>query len=361
MRVVHVTNSSKTNMLGVERYVLNLAIAQKADGFSVKIIIDRPGMLADACRQHGIPVAVIESLTLKRPGERAITDLIDQYESHGAELIHCHTPPAAERAIPAANRVKIPCTISLHATGGDIGSALAGARRAGLKFSAIAVTKALYEDLKKRGFSGTELYYVTNGTRAVPLARRPGPRQPHCPELIFVGSLKPRKGVDVAILSIVELRRRRAARCPALNIYGDGDQEGYLKEMVTVLGLNNIVQFHGTKSDILKHCADTDILVMSSREETGPMVVLEAMSRGMPIVASDVGEVVEMLPDQRYGRIVPPDSIVALADAVESLLSDIADGKFDPRLLIERHQSFYTSERMVERIAAIYRQMLSRR
>jgi glycosyltransferase involved in cell wall biosynthesis len=97
---------------------------------------------------------------------------------------------------------------------------------------------------------------------------------------------------------------------------------------------------------------------MSSRQETGPMVVVEAMSRGMPIVATDVGEVSEMLPDPRYGRVVPAASIVGLAEAAQDLLQDIHVGRFDPGLLIERHRSFYTTAKMAERTEEVYRQAL---
>ena len=78
----------------------------------------------------------------------------------------------------------------------------------------------------------------------------------------------------------------------------------------------------------------------------------------MPIVATDVGSVAEMLPDQRYGRVVPPNSITVVARAVESLLSDIAAAKFDPIPLIERHRSLFSSEKMAERVEAVYRQVL---
>jgi L-malate glycosyltransferase len=96
-----------------------------------------------------------------------------------------------------------------------------------------------------------------------------------------------------------------------------------------------------------------------SRLEEGPLVVLEAMSRGMPIVTSDVGDVREMLPDQRYGRIVPVDSITEFADAIDSVLADIADGNFDPNLLKERHRELYTTEKMAERVEAVYENVLN--
>jgi glycosyltransferase involved in cell wall biosynthesis len=128
--------------------------------------------------------------------------------------------------------------------------------------------------------------------------------------------------------------------------------------MTTVPELNDLVRFHGFKLDVLEHCPSTDIFVMSSRSETGPLVVLEAMSRGMPIVATAVGDVTNMLPDRRYGRVIPPNSVMALVEAIESLLADIAARQFDPDLLIERHSSLYSLEKWAERMDAVYNQIL---
>jgi glycosyltransferase involved in cell wall biosynthesis len=358
MRIVHLINSSETGIVGVERHVLYLAIAQKARGSSVTIIIDHPGALAEACQQHDIPVLVAERLEptggpLDRPALNAIQGLITQLEDLNAEVIHCHTLPAAAHAIPAGNRVNIPCVVTFNAV-----DPLLAARRAGMSFATICVSKSCFEDMKKGGLPENDIYYVPNGTRAVPLAPAPGQRGSHRPNLISVGSLITRKGVDNTILAMIELRRRLGQDCPALNIYGDGSQREYLQEMVAVLSLKDIVQFYGLQPDVLEHCAAADILVMSSRSETGPLVVLEAMSRGMPIVATDVGDVTEMLPDHRYGRIVPANSIIVLADAIESLLSDVTTGQFDPDLLIERHRSCYTDETMAERIEAVYEKVV---
>ena len=78
----------------------------------------------------------------------------------------------------------------------------------------------------------------------------------------------------------------------------------------------------------------------------------------MPIVATDVGEVARMMPDSRYGRVAPKDSVIPLADAIEALLTDIADGRFDRDLLIERHRSLYSIEKFAERTEAAYSQIL---
>ena len=147
--------------------------------------------------------------------------------------------------------------------------------------------------------------------------------------LISVARLEHIKGHDIAILAMVELKRRLGVDCPALNLYGAGKWEEYLKEMVSVLRLDDVVRFHGVHLGILERCPATDILIVSSRMEAGPMVAVEAMSRGMPIVAFRVGEIEEMIPDRRYGYVVEKKSIKALADGIDSMLSDVRAGRFD--------------------------------
>ncbi len=360
MRIVHLVNASTEAIVGVERRVLYLAAAQKARGSSVTLVTDHPGVLADACAEQGIPVAVVPSLATEagylEPDDNAVHDLIAQFSDLTAELIHCHTLPVAAQAIPAGNQMNIPCVLTFNGP-----SIVMAAREAGLRFATILVTRARYDELRNSGMPEREIFYVPNGTKSMPPAARSGNGQPGGPRpnLIFVGSLIARKGVDVAIHAMAELRNRLGPDCPVLNIYGDGEQAGYLREMVTVLRLGETVAFHGFREDILESCPGTDILVMSSRSETGPQVVLEAMSRGMPIAATEVGEVAEMLPDRRYGRVVPAESITALADAIESLLAQVAAGEFDPALLIERHREHYSDEQMAERIEAVYRQVLA--
>jgi glycosyltransferase involved in cell wall biosynthesis len=350
VKIVHVVNSADRSTLGVERQVAYLAMAQKARGCDVMIAVDQEGVFTETCREHEILVTVRSSLAVPgRPEDDSVTDFIGILRSFSADVVQCHSLPAAGLGIISGNRMNIPCLF-------DNGAGIIPPKGTGLRYAILVHTASVYEDLPKRA-PEAEVYYVPLGTKARPRTEAQETSSGKSADLIFVGSLEPRKGADIAILAMVELRRKLGGNCPILNIYGNGDQRDYLTEMTGVLELNDVVRFHGFKRDVLEQCPSTDILVMSSRSETGPLVVLEAMSRGMPIVATAVGEVTSMLPDQRYGRVIPPNSVVALIEAIESLLSDIAAGQFDPDLLIERHGSLYSLEKWAERMDAVYNQV----
>jgi glycosyltransferase involved in cell wall biosynthesis len=289
--------------------------------------------------------------------EPTARELISEFKGFSADVVHCHMFSSASQAVPAANLAGIPCVLTNHIAL-NIAGTLVEAREAGMRFVIICVSRASYERMKESAFPEKDIFYVPNGTKMAPAASRGQGGGSIRPNLMTVGSLLPIKAIDNAILATAELRRRRGRDCPVLNVYGDGALRDYLMEIIAVLELENIVRLYGSQPGILERCPDTDILILPSRLEACPLVVQEAMSRGMPIVATDVGEVAEMLPDRRYGRIVPVDSVVPLADAVESLLSDIENGRFAPELLIERHREFYSDDKMAERIEAVYEQAI---
>ncbi len=354
MVIVHVVNHADRSTLGVERQAASLAIAQKTRGRDVMVAVDRKGVFTETCEDYKIPVTVDANLaTPGPPEERSLIDFIGVLREFSAELVHCHSLPAAVLGVTAGNAMNIPCLF-------DNGRGIIFPKNVGLQYVIMCHTASVYEDLKKRA-PEVEAYNVPMGTRAWPRTQVPETGGAEAVNLIFAGTLEQRKGVDTAILAMVQLRRRLGPGCPVLNIYGDGEQREYLSEITTVLELNDVVRFHGFKLDALERCPSTDIFVMTSRSETGPLVVLEAMSRGMPIVATDVGDVTNMLPDRRYGRVISANSVLALAGAIESLLADIAARQFDPDLLIERHNSMYSLEKWAERMDVVYHQVLLRK
>jgi glycosyltransferase involved in cell wall biosynthesis len=360
MRIVHVVQvgGDPTSIQGDQRHAFYLARAQRARGHDVAAVTYCTGLFSKMCEEEGVPVFIMDSLDDGAPpsggGLPAGEQLAVKLREFGAEVIHCHELNAAKTVVAVANSMRLPCVITLHGGIGMLASRFIEAKRSGMKFAIIAVCKNDLALMRETGMAGIDFHYVPNGTREFSGMRQQERDESRRPNLILVGSLGFRKGIDIAILAMVELRRRRGSDCPVLNIYGKGKFGDYFSEMVRVLHLDDVVKFHGIEMDILDRCASSDVLVVPSRAETGPLVVIEAMSRGMPIVATSVGEVNDMLPGPQYGRVVPENSITAFADGMDLILTDVATGQFNPDLLVKRHQSEYSVEKMVDRIEAIY-------
>jgi glycosyltransferase involved in cell wall biosynthesis len=133
--------------------------------------------------------------------------------------------------------------------------------------------------------------------------------------LMAVGSLKPLKGFDALIRASAQLlRTRRDAR---LVFIGSGLQRVQLEALAAGLGIANQVVFAGLRDDVHAVLRAADVLVLSSRTEVLPTVVLEAMATGLPVVATRVGGVPEIVEPERSAILVPPDDEAALAAALE--------------------------------------------
>jgi glycosyltransferase involved in cell wall biosynthesis len=138
------------------------------------------------------------------------------------------------------------------------------------------------------------------------------------PKILTVGRLAFPKTFSILLraLAIVERGTFHAA------IAGDGPQRQQLEAEIAVLGLSGAVQLLGTRPDVVDLLADSDIFVLSSRSECLPMSVIEAMAAGLPVVASAVGGVPELVEHGRTGILVPPDDPALLADAIARLVAD---------------------------------------
>ncbi|NQV05522.1 glycosyltransferase [bacterium] len=104
-------------------------------------------------------------------------------------------------------------------------------------------------------------------------------------------------------------------------LVGDGPHQAALRELAAGSGVADRVVFAGTRSDVPRYTAAADVFVLPSLTEALPTVIAEAMAGALPVVATAVGGIPEMVNDGTTGLIVPPDSPQRLADAVKRLLS----------------------------------------
>lgn len=135
------------------------------------------------------------------------------------------------------------------------------------------------------------------------------------PVILFVGNLVPQKGL------VYLLDAKKEMDTPAyLVIVGGGHLMGQLKEQVKREKISD-VYFTGARRDVEKIMPQADIFVLPSISEGSPITILEALASGLPVVATDVGGIKEMVtPDE--GLIVPPKDIGALKEAINRILQD---------------------------------------
>lgn len=146
-------------------------------------------------------------------------------------------------------------------------------------------------------------------------------------DLLFVGRLRIRKGVEVLLHAVDELRRRRPD--VHLRIVGSGEHQERLEDVARKLGLDSFVEFLGACEPqvIPSLMAGARALVVPSIYEGMPLVILEAMAAGLPVIASRVSGIPEVVRDGESGWLVPPEDIGALVAALEEALESPAEAR----------------------------------
>lgn len=142
--------------------------------------------------------------------------------------------------------------------------------------------------------------------------------------LLFVGRLAPVKGLAVLFEALAILKRESPE--VVLTIAGDGPERAALEAQAAAIGIRDNVHFLGYQSQaqVRELLGQTDIFVLASFAEGVPVVLMEAMASGVPVVATRIAGIPELVEDGVSGYLVSPGDAEALADCVAALLSDPA-------------------------------------
>jgi glycosyltransferase involved in cell wall biosynthesis len=189
-------------------------------------------------------------------------------------------------------------------------------------------------------------------TAALPRRRRDGTP----PRIVTVGRLKAPKDP----LTLVRALASVSGPFEAV-VVGDGPDRPAVEAEAERLALGGAVRLAGERADVMQLLADADIFVLSSRSEGLPLSILEAMSAGLPVVASRVGGVPEAVVDGETGLLVPPGEPSTLARALERLVADPALRGRLGAAGRERVEELFHLDRCREAHVELYRRELARR
>lgn len=175
----------------------------------------------------------------------------------------------------------------------------------------------------------------------------------------IVGRLVPIKGHEI-FLQAAKVVMERFPSCRFL-IVGDGPERLKLQEMAATLGLASRVLFLGWRRDLDRIYADLDLLVLSSSNEGTPVSLIEAMAAGVPVVATRVGGVKDLMTRDETGLLVPPGDAQALALGIVTLLNDPERARRMAKAGKERAYPFYDAKSLIVRTEQFYRELVATR
>ena len=144
----------------------------------------------------------------------------------------------------------------------------------------------------------------------------------HAVVIVGVGRLVRLKGFDVLVRAFARLPGVIPAK---LQIVGDGEERAGLERLAAELRVSDRVEFLGTQMNPWKYMARANVVALASRSEAFPNVIGEALALGRPVIATECSPgIAEYLDGGRYGVLVPPDDVDALAAGLDKILSDEA-------------------------------------
>jgi len=368
LKILHVLRAP---LGGLFRHVVDIAHGQIARGHRVGLIVDSTtgGARADAVLAELAPhlalglarVAIARELSfadvaalrlIGRRVKRLDPDVLHGHGAKGAAL--ARLCPGAPRAI----RVYTPHGGSLVYRPGTLAGGFYRMLEWLLKWRTdLFLFESDYIAAVFRGEVGEPramVRVVHNGVGEAEFA--PVAVRPDATDIVCVGELRPVKAIDVLISALAILARR--GRRVSATIAGEGPQGAELKALAERLGVAGQVRFIG-------HCparaafAMGRMLVIPSRAESLPYVVLEAAAAGIPIIATRVGGTPEIFGPQA-AHLIAPDDMTALVGAISAALDDPAEVTRVAEVVQARVRSEFSVETMVEGGLAAYREALAK-
>ena len=285
--------------------------------------------------------------------------------AEGYRLIHTHTARSAVvgrvasmlAGVPLVHHVHSPTTCDTTNRVRNWINCLAERTVLGRAKALIAVSEAVGNYVRQQGFG---VYVVPNG---VPARRAVPARNPAKPDwtLGMIALFRPRKGLEVLLEALALLRGRGLpVRLRAVGSFETPEYESHIRQLAGQLNLESAIDWAGFARDIDGELAHMDLFVLPSLFGEGlPMVVLEAMSAGLPVVASAVPGVPEAVRDGVEGLLVEPSNPTALAAAIGRFVSrEVSWNRLGSGALL-RHAECFSDVRMASDVARVYDRVLS--
>ncbi len=357
MRILLVDTARE--MRGGQRQVALLASGMLRAGADVRVAVRPESPLASRLAELGVPTVFVRPRFEGDPlAARALARVVDLYSIDlvNAQSSHDHTLAwfAASFATRAYKRV-VTRRVDFRPGGGWFNRRkyLRGAERY------IAISRAIADVLAGYGVEAWRIETIHSSV--TPIEPVPGARADVLAELGWprdtwlvgdVAALEDHKGhADLLDAFALVAAKHASSR---LALIGDGALRAELEARAARLGLDERVRFLGHRTDIARLLSALDLFVMTSRQEGLCTSILDAMSAGVPVVATDAGGIPEIVRDGETGRLAPRQNPTAIAGKI----LDAAAGPDVSRVLAERArrmvQGEFGVEGMVQQTLAVY-------
>ncbi len=364
VRVLHVINGEHYS--GAERVQDLLAARLPELGFDVGFACVKPDRFPKMRQSRS--VALYEVPMRGRIDLRSIVKVRDIIRREGYELVHAHTPRSALVGRLASALARVPMVYHVHSpTSRDTTHrvrnwlnhyseklSLTGVARL------ITVSESLARHMQRQGYSSDHITVVPNGVPVLDeVPQRDAPRGTWT--LGAVALFRPRKGMEVLLDALALLRQQNLpVQLRAVGPFETPEYEADIKRRVARLKLEDAVHWTGFTRDVNPELLKMDLFVLPSLFGEGlPMVVLEAMAAGVPVVGTQVEGVPEAIRHGIDGLIANPGDPADLSNTIARVITGELSWPLLRANALARHAEKFSDRSMATGVAAAYRKVLA--
>ncbi len=353
---------------GVSRLLLTWWPAFRETEFDFSLCVLRGG--GGTCNAFADMGVEVHDLSRHKLDPRTLPDLVRLIRKLDIQIVHCHGYGATTFGRMAGALCKVPVIVQEHMIDAKIPpyQRLADFLLAPLTTSAVAVSQAVARFMRDRRFIPAHKLSVVYNTipadycreysaeEKAAIRRRLGLPEDR-PLIGIIGRLDPIKGHEDFLAAAARIREAHPRAF--FVVAGDGELRQRLEQRAGELGLEEHIAFLGHRDDIMDITAVLAVFVSCSHSEGLPMAHAEAMVLGVPVVATAVGGVPEIVEDGVSGLLVPPGRPQEIAAAVSGLLADESRRERIAAAGRQRCRERFLVPRTVEALGALYHQVLA--
>lgn len=349
MNILHLTNTFKADGTGITNVIADLAASQAKAGHSVIVAcaeIDKSMMTL--ARKHGIQI--MDGITSHKLQAvlRAARTLRASTQVSDLDIVHVHTVRATLIALLAFPALFLKRSVStIH--NGYQRSVLAMC----ITRTVVCVSEGDARTIRRKSIWRRPAIVRNGNLGTVRLIdiKKVVQKSLAKESIVYVGALVERKGLDVLLASMALIVKKR----PDAKLYVIGNRDNPSMEKLAMdFSISRNVEFVGFSADPRAYMLGASVFVLPSRAEPFGLVLTEARECGVPIVASNVGGIPEVLSSGEAGLLVPPGDIGALTTAIERVLGD-PELAADLRIRSKVGLDVFAVENMAYGYDAVYR------
>ncbi|MCH9680059.1 MAG: glycosyltransferase family 4 protein [Deltaproteobacteria bacterium] len=351
---------------GAQIHVCDLAAALQDTGHDVRVWVGGDGPFVDLLGARGVSVRSLEHLVAPispRTDMRAALELRRALAAYQPDLVTLHSSKAGVVGRLATRGLGVPVIFTAHGWAFVEGVPRRQAmvyRRAERLLAPLAdriITVSQFDKqlaANARVGRPDQVVCVPNGVRDVRPELRADPGAGP-PRLTVVARLDVPKDPFTLLKALHALRDRAFS----LEWIGDGPRRLPAQRLAASLGLEDRVQFVGSRDDVPARLARSSMLLLPTDREGLPLCILEGMRAGLPVVASAVGGIPEAVADGQTGRLVLPRDVSSLSHAIGALLDNPAARTKMGAAGRQRYEARFSFARQYMGTVGVYRSLVS--